>query len=406
MAKINTAKTFSNKSYSTEEFVKNLVNLPDTLNNLIDSNTSKIHETLLPSSEFDNLLWKGPNEYNEKDLVYFDGRFYVSQGNNNIGNQPDISVTYWKEYTVEVVRIATDKTLGQVMVDGSNGIEIDSFGMLSLNMSTALKIENGSSINLEVNSNDKLTATIVVSEEEANAVELKSDGLYVGRDIYIVETVDLSSALNGKLYYEKSTGLLKYFNGSSFIIVNNDLVSGTASENNIKLVLKDGKTVNINTSSLVKTGNTDSLELKNVSGTVSGNIKLDPQSDNQIKITPGGGLYVPSFGDASALYCYRKEFTRLDDEEVSWSDEVMTVTHNMSTLNILGLQVRHHTDSGYRFYNSFSPYMVDNNTFQIVVPSAFDLSDGTWEIFAPMLLETSDSEDSSEESSEVSSEQA
>ena len=48
MSNINRAKTFSGKNYSTEDFVKKLVNLPSSLTTLIDVSTGKISEQVLP----------------------------------------------------------------------------------------------------------------------------------------------------------------------------------------------------------------------------------------------------------------------------------------------------------------------------------------------------------------------
>lgn len=48
MSNINNAKTFSGKKYSTEDFVKQLVNLPNDVTTLIDVTSGKINKKVLP----------------------------------------------------------------------------------------------------------------------------------------------------------------------------------------------------------------------------------------------------------------------------------------------------------------------------------------------------------------------
>ena len=338
------------------------------------------------------LQWQGDVEYNEKSLVYYDGKFYVSLKSNNIGNQPHVSVTYWKEYSVYVQRIATGELLGSVKVDNTKGIKIDSAGMLSVSMEDVMKFADSPNVSLNVNKNGELLAQVQISQDEDNALTDGTDGLFVEKQVFIVDDLSKIEPKEDKIYFDKATKTIQCYVSGKQIFVTNNVVSGKSSQNKITLTLKDGSTFDIDTKNLIKTGDTDSLQLKNESGLLSGNVKIDPQVDNQIKITPGGGLYVPSFGDATALYCYSKQFTRVDDDVVVWQGDVMTVTHNMNTRNLLSLQIRHITENGERFYNHFSPYMVNENTFQVNVPSAFDLSEGTWQIFAPMLLSSKSSE--------------
>lgn len=66
MSSMNNIKTFSNKKYSTEQFVENLLNLPTGVETLISSTTNKINTTVLPVKCFkqnftrqngDNVAW-------------------------------------------------------------------------------------------------------------------------------------------------------------------------------------------------------------------------------------------------------------------------------------------------------------------------------------------------------------
>ena len=52
MSSVNNIKTFSNKRYSTEQFVTELLNLPQNVETLVNPDTNKIQTNLMPVSCF------------------------------------------------------------------------------------------------------------------------------------------------------------------------------------------------------------------------------------------------------------------------------------------------------------------------------------------------------------------
>lgn len=379
MSKINTAKTFSNKNYSTEEFVNKIVNLPVGITNLIDSTSGKIHSEIIPSSQMDSLLWSGTTTYKANDLVYFTGKFYVSQKGSNQGNQPDISVTYWKEYTVAVERIATAYTLGQVMVDSNEGIAIKNDGTLYLT-GVLRSATDTNSIDVTTDVNGGLTADLKVSSEALNNLSVSSNGVYVPKEVIVVTTFNGLTQTAGKFYFNKTDNKLYYYDGTNNNQLNIKLSNVTLSGQTLTFSLNDGTSVTCSIANLYSFSDTTSVDMTSSSGTITADVKISSESDNTLEIL-ADGLYVPKYGSLAGLLTTTVEFTRSDSEDITWNDDELTFTHGMNSTNIMSLQVRNVTSSGTRVYTSFVPYIISSNAISINVPSYFDISQGTWQIY-------------------------
>lgn len=90
---LNNATSFSNKKYSTQNFVKNLINLPNNLNSLINS-AGKIEQQLIPQSN----NWNSEKVYEKNQIVFYNDQFYYSLIDNNTNNVPEENSQYWVNF--------------------------------------------------------------------------------------------------------------------------------------------------------------------------------------------------------------------------------------------------------------------------------------------------------------------
>ena len=78
-------------------------------------------------------------------------------------------------------------------------------------------------------------------------------------------------------------------------------------------------------------------------------------------------------------------FTRANGTGISWTDDVVTFTHNLGTLNIINVSLHNTLDETTRVFNNFVPVLIDTNNLKIKIPTSFSLANGTWNVLITAL---------------------